>query len=85
MTQLDPADSRAPELFALSVGVFVYRVACSHGPGLYLCRSCFEAGKNAVLDRKESVAVITHACPHCKAEFLEKKKPLTGLAMSPWG
>ena len=76
------------ELFKLSDGVFVYRDRSDMTKGAaesYLCRYCFESGTLAFLQREESVAAITHVCCDCGTVFLERKKPLTGLAMSPWG
>ena len=69
-----------PDRFELSPGVFVYRQAAH-----YLCRPCFEAGTRVVLRREESVTAIDYVCPRCNTRFPERKKPLTGLAMSPWG
>ena len=83
------------ELFQLSAGVFVYRPSSPDGrqggqggqggAGPYLCQPCFDAGTPFILEREESVALIQYFCPHCGSRFLERKKPLAGLAMSPWG
>lgn len=80
------------ELFPLSPGVFVYRSTGDAATEIktgsrvrYLCRPCFDAGTQSILSREESAIAINHVCPHCETVFLERKKPLTGLAMSPWG
>jgi hypothetical protein len=80
------------ELLQISPNVFVYRNTGNAATGIkageeeqYLCQPCFDAGVQSVLSREESAVAINHACLRCKAVFLERKKPLTGLAMSPWG
>ena len=70
----------------MSPGVFVYRdSAVADESGTCLCRSCFESGRKVELERDESMVAVRHVCPDCGASYLERKKPLTGLAMSPWG
>lgn len=79
------------ERHELSHGVVVYRQTTRAGSWQdreenpsYLCPTCFDTGKLATLRRQESARSVTHCCPQCSATFLERKKPLNGLAMSPW-
>lgn len=83
---MEPTESQdACELFELSRDVFVYRQVLRDDTERYFCRNCFDAGTKSVLERQESVAIVKRVCPQCQAEFLEKKKPLSARAMSPWG
>lgn len=72
------------ELIELSPGVFVYRLLARESV-VYLCRTCLDSGTEAVLKRNETMMAINHVCPNCESVFLERNKPLTSLAMSPWG
>ena len=91
-TNLADACERVP----LSPGVFVYRRRSAPeagsksdpealDPPRYLCPPCLDSGIESELRREESVAAVHQVCPRCRATFLERKKPLSGLAMSPWG
>jgi hypothetical protein len=74
-------DRGAYHLVALSPGVFVYgsnpvEDGADIQPAHYLCQPCFDIGKTGILIRKETAAHITHGCPLCKTEYLEKMKPV---------
>lgn len=73
-------------LFALSDGVFVYRVNVppvdSHAgdpiatePQHYICQPCFDKGIKVVLKRIDNYRSISHYCSDCKQTYLEEKKP----------
>lgn len=72
------------ERFELSPGVFVYRRPGVNGEDDCLCPACFETGETSILRRSETTQAVHCVCPRCDARFLERKKPLTNLAMSPW-
>ena len=85
----DPEALCAYELFELPSGTSVYRRRGATdglgGTARYWCPECHDAGREVALVREESVAVVNFVCPHCNTVFPERKKPLSGLAMSPWG
>ena len=72
-------------LIELRPGVFVFAERNDgDAPVRYYCRHCLDAGTKVTLERIESIARIEHLCPRCAASFLEKIKPISGLAFSPW-
>lgn len=78
-------NSAAPiERVELSPGVFVHRGQGAGDEARFLCPTCFEAGTSAPLRRSETPLAVHQVCERCNARFLERKKPLTNLAMSPW-
>lgn len=84
----DQADDSYPltdRVYAVELAseVFVYRER--DGEQRYVCKPCLDSGVKAILSREESVAVIRLVCSHCGSAFVERRKPLSGLAMSPWG
>ena len=79
-------------LIEIRPGVRVYREnvaedtpAGDDAPPSYFCRPCLDAGIEAPLARRETSARIELVCPRCGAAFLERIKPMNGLAISPWG
>ncbi|SDG95420.1 hypothetical protein [Propionivibrio dicarboxylicus] len=84
-TSTPASDSATPiERFELSPGVFVYRAHNTEDEASFLCPTCFEAGTTSILRRSEATLTVHRVCDRCDARFLERKKPLTNLAMSPW-
>lgn len=79
-----PADAATIERIELSPGVFVYRARGLDGEEHFLCPDCFETGVQATLRRSETTQAVHRVCTQCDARFLERRKPLTNLAMSPW-
>jgi len=87
MTTTPPpgGDTAEPiERFELSPGVFVYRAQSSDDKASFLCPTCFETGTQSILRRNETPLAVHQVCERCNTRFLERKKPLTNLAMSPW-
>jgi hypothetical protein len=73
-------------LFALSDGIFVYRMnvtpvdgnvgdPIATEPTHYLCQRCFDQGTKVVLMKNETSRLISHFCPNCKVSYLEKTNP----------
>lgn len=71
------------ETVELRPDVFVYRER--EGAQQYVCKHCLDAGVKSLLSREESVASVRLVCNRCGSAVVERKKPLSGLAMSPWG
>ncbi|WP_319244370.1 hypothetical protein [uncultured Propionivibrio sp.] len=87
MTTTSPPahDTATPiERIELSPGVFVHRVQGAGDEASLLCPTCLEAGTRSILRRSETPLAVHQVCERCNARFLERKKPLTNLAMSPW-
>lgn len=76
------------DLHELSPGVLVYRlrpVEQSVEPMHFLCSRCRNEGKKSILARIETALKISHTCPSCEVDYLEKripKKPINPALLS---